>query len=71
MGSDSSEDSEDLDDDYDAFNDIVNPLEGCWLPRSCVTYIHDGNMLGNIDSTSRDVTKHWNNIRAATHDFDE
>ena len=49
----SSEDSDYIDDDYDAFVDIRNPLKGFLLPRSCVTYAHDGDMLGSNDSTSR------------------
>ena len=31
--SDSSEDFDDTDDDFDEFADIVNLLEGFWLPR--------------------------------------
>ena len=36
--SDSSEDSLDVDDDNNAFDNIVNVLEGLRLPQSCMTY---------------------------------
>ena len=61
--SDSSEDSDDSDDDYDAFVDILNPPKGFLLPQSCVPYAHDGDMLGNNDSISRDTAKR-NNLKA-------
>ena len=66
--SDSSEDMDDTEDDFDAFVDIVNPLEGLRLPRSCVTYHHDGDMLANCDGTSPDATKHWNALRDAAYE---
>ena len=47
--------------------DILNLLEGSLLPRNCVTYVHDGDMLGKNDSTSRDSEKLWNNLNAAAY----
>ena len=61
--SDSSEDSDDVDDNFDAFVDIVNPLEGFRLPRIGMTYAHDADMLANVEGTSEDTKKHWNNLK--------
>ena len=67
--SDSADDSQDIDDDNEAFDHFVDPLEGMRLPRSCMTYAHDGDMLGNNDSTQRDTAKNWNNLKAVAYDF--
>ena len=53
--SDSSEDSQDTHADYFDYDNFINPLEGLRLPRSCMTYVHDGDMLGNNANTSRDT----------------
>ena len=52
LSSDSPEDSEDIHYDYDVYHDIVNLLECSRLPRSCLTYAHDGDMLWNLDGMS-------------------
>ena len=49
--SDSADDSQDTNDDNEAFDIFVGPLEGMRLPRSCMTYAHDGDMLGNTNTT--------------------
>ena len=53
--SDSSEESQDIHAHNFAYDNFVNPLEGLRLPRSCMTYVHDGDMLGSNASTSRDT----------------
>ena len=53
--SDSSEESQDIHADNFDYDNFINPLEGLRLPRSCMTYVHDGDMLGNNASTSRDT----------------
>jgi hypothetical protein len=53
--SDSSEESQDTHADNFTYDNFINPLEGLRLPRSCMTYVHDGDMLGNNASTSRDT----------------
>ena len=55
--SDVPEDSQDIDVDGVTFDNFVDPLEGLRFPRSCMAYAHDGDMLGNNDSTSRDTAK--------------
>ena len=32
-----------------------------------MTYAHDGDILENNDSTSRDTSKSWNNLKAAAY----
>ena len=49
--SDISDDSQDIDDYNEAFDRYVDLLESMRLPRSWMTYAHDGDMLGNTDST--------------------
>ena len=53
--SDSSEESQDPHADNFAHDNFINSLEGLRLSRSCMTYVHDGDMLGNNASTSRDT----------------
>ena len=50
--SDNWEESQDVDADNFAFDNFINPLEGLLLPRTCMTYAHDSDMLGNNASTS-------------------
>ena len=63
----------DIDVDDGTFDNFVNPLEGLRLPRRYITcdmtYAHDGDMLGNNDSTSRDLAKNWNKLMAAATDM--
>ena len=63
--SDNSEDWIDINEDKDAYDIFANPLEGMRLPRTRMTYCHDGDMLANMDGTSEDATNHWSNLRAA------
>ena len=65
---DSSEDSLDIDDDDDAFDNNVNPVEGLRLPWSCMTYTHDGDMLADMDSTFEDAMKHCIYLRATVYE---
>ena len=67
--SDSSEIFDDIDDDFDAFVDIVNPLEGFWLPRNGMTDAHDGDMLANVDGTSEHAKRHWNYLKNEAYDL--
>ena len=53
--SDSSKESQDTHADNFDYDNFINPLEGLRLQRSCMTYVHDGDMLGNNASTSRDT----------------
>ena len=63
---DKSEELQDIHADNFAFDNLINPLEGLRLPRSCMTtYAHDGEMLGKNASTSRDTAKNCNNLKAA------
>ena len=54
---DNSEESQDTHAHNFAYDNFINPLEGLRLPRSCMTYAHDGDMLGNNACTSRDTAK--------------
>ena len=49
--SDSSEESQDTHADNVDYDKFIYPLEGLRLPRSCMTYVNDGDMLGNNAST--------------------
>ena len=42
---DNSEESQDMHANNFAFDNLINPLEGLRLPRSCMTYAHNGDML--------------------------
>ena len=53
--SDSSEESQDIHADNFNYDNFINPLEGLRLSRSRMTYVHDGDLLGNNASTSRDT----------------
>ena len=39
------------------------------MPQSYVTYTHDGDMLRNVDSASRDTAERRNNLNAAAYDI--
>ena len=60
--SDSSKESQDIHAD-----NFIDPMEGFRLPRRCMTCAHDGDMLGNNASTSRDTAKNCNNPKAAAY----
>ena len=60
---DSFENFDDIDDDFDAFVDIINLLEGFRLPRIGMTYVHDVDTPANVDGTSQHATNHWNNLK--------
>ena len=65
--SDNAEEPQDIHADNFAFDYFINPLEGLRLPRTRMTYAHDGDMLGNNASTSRDTAKNCNNLQAAAY----
>ena len=57
-----------IDDENDAFDNIVILLEGLWLSRSCITCAHGGDMLANMDGTSEEATKNWSDLRATAYE---
>ena len=34
-----------------------------------MTYAHDGDILANVDGTSRHAKKHWNNLKNEAYDL--